>query len=402
MQLFKDLFYLGIIRDWVQFILRLLKPVVDTFTPPKPFSWQTLFWLSVFSAVVSLLIESPLVSSFVGQVGWVFLTLSVVWATQNLKFSFLGWTFRPGSWIGGAFIAWLLYFWDHTSFAFALTIWPIISAVISTIPRFLDLERGQVFKVPNVAYRQQLVTLYLTAMVVSCWLGFHFLVQEWLARYPSIALDDVYYSAFVVKVGQSFAEELPASSVGVSLLSIAEERLVQRLNNQPWSDTERWLIEQQQDRFATFQEQIWSEFRLQQRVAIPAQRSVFWKRSPSDAPVQEYPFWSLAVPEVSGSTAENDYVMQFSAAWKGPSAQQDGYQLNQRCAIAQVQPSPLLPSPRDLVPNRFPTTQELLRGQVAPEDFLPNPQDLIPNTSPQSRVPSTSVGCEPIRLIQPS
>jgi hypothetical protein len=398
MQLFKNLFYLGILRDWFQFVVRLFRPVVDTFTPPKPFSWQTLFWLSVFSAVVSLLIESLLISSFVGQVGWLFLTLSIIWATQNLKFSFLGWTFRPGSWIGGAFVAWLLYFWNHTSFAFALTVWPIISALISTIPRFLDLDRGQVFKVPNVAYRQQLVTIYLTAMIASCWFGFHFLVQEWLARYPSLALDDLHHSAFVVKVGQPFAQELPANSVGVSGLALAEQRLTQQLAGQPWTETERWLIAQGQNQFEDFQEQVQSSVQLQQQRAASARANqpVFWKRSPSDAPVQEYRFWSLMMPQVTNPTPENAYVMTLTAVWTGPSSDSRGYQLSKRCAIAEVPPGPLLPSPRDLLPDRLPTARELLQGEL-PDNLLPNPEDLLPNTSPQARVSTTSVTCEPTR-----
>lgn len=403
MQLFKDLFYLGIIKDFFQFFGRLLKPVIDTFTPPRSFSWQTLFWLSVFSAVVSFLIQTPLISSLVGQMGWIFLTLSVIWATQGVTWSFLGWTVRPGSGIGGAFVSWLLYFWDHTSFAFALIAWPMISAFISTIPRFLDLDRSQVFRLPGVEHRQQLATLYLTCAVLSCWIGFHFLVQSWLSSYPSLVLDDPHYSAFVVKVGESFAKGLPPDSVGVALLSNAEERLVQQLRGRPWTDTERWLIAENQREFRIFREQVMAEVQAQ---AQPSQNDspsqmLFWKRSPSDVPLQEFPFWTFPALEVVDVSSENEYLMSFTTSWKGPSSRLSGFYLNRRCAIAEVQPPSRLPSPREFLPERLPRPQDFITGNVSPETLFPERSpdaDLFPPDQP--RVPRTSVTCDPISDVQ--
>jgi hypothetical protein len=401
MQLFKNLFYLGILRDWLQFLKRLFTPVVNTFIPPKFFSWQTLFWLSVFSGVVSLLIVNAWISSFVGQVGWIFLTLSIVWATQPLKLTFLGWTFRPGSWIGAAFICWLLYFWNYTSFAFALILWPMVAAVISTIPRFLNLDRGQVFKLPNVAHRQKLITLYLTCAVLSCWITFHFVVQSWLARYPSLVLDDFSRSAFVVAVGQRFAEGLSPNSAGVRLLAIAEQQLVQQLNDQPWTDTERWLMQQQQQEFAGFREQVQMEFRRQLRPTPGQLRAPFWRRSPTDVPIQEQELWQFLTPQVINLNNANDYRISVIGLWLGPSSRTGSFQLRQQCRIAEVQPRLPLPSPGDFFPQELPRPQDFLSGQVSPQDLLPNPETLFPDPTPQPRLPVTTVGCEPVQVYPP-
>ncbi|NJL22103.1 MAG: DUF5357 domain-containing protein [Leptolyngbyaceae cyanobacterium SM1_3_5] len=68
------------------FFINLIVNIWQRAKPPKTFSWQTLLYLSIFSAVMSFLARTDYVKDALAALGWLFLTLSVAWALGGRKF----------------------------------------------------------------------------------------------------------------------------------------------------------------------------------------------------------------------------------------------------------------------------------------------------------------------------
>lgn len=275
--------------------------------PPKAFSWQTLVFLSLFSWLMSLLAVTAYVKDTLSAMGWLFLTLGVGWALSDWKFSLLGVTFYPGPWITGALLCmFLVEGWSDLPNSTAYILWPTLSAIIASLPKFI--KSGPALTFPNAAGRQQIVLLLLANMIISCWFGFHFLVRDWLRQFPSVAASDFRESAFVVKLTSPFNPQ-EVSSRGVPILETAAANMTQQLENRPWSATERWLLNIDREVAA---------------IEAEVKRGL--------APVAENALWSLRgqVPP-----SRQGYTVVLQAIWNGPSEQTVGYYLQKTCLVTQ-------------------------------------------------------------------
>jgi hypothetical protein len=295
---------LKLLRDI--FLVSLFLKLWKQLQPPTAFAWQTLILLSLFSWLMSVLAPTLYVREALSSMGWLFLTLGVGWGLSGKTFSipFLSLTLYPGPWVSGALTCiFLREGWGIPSSA-AYVLWPTISAAIASVSKFL--KPGPVLAIPNTAARQQIVFWLLSNMIISCWFGFHFLVQDWIRQYPSLLNENYSLSNFVVKVGA----QRPTASRGVAILEAAASQLTTDLESRPWAEVERWLLN------------INSEM-----AAIETQV----KAGLADA--EENSLWSLR-----GQIPPNlpRYTVVLQAIWQGPSAFQGGYYLQRSCLITQT------------------------------------------------------------------
>lgn len=294
----------------------IFKQLRKTLTPPKPDSWQTLLWLSVFSWAMSLLPVSQLIQGFIATCAWIFLIPGIHWFMHEEKFKVFDLTINVkkgltingiwlAPWITGALVCILLFSGitderDRTHIT--LLFWAPLSAIIAALPKFIAM--GPKVKKPDPPGRQELVILLLTNLLLSCWFQLFFLTQSWLVDYPSLLTEDLSKSAFVVK----FVNNRPPSR-GVTILEQAETVLKEELDGQSWSQVERWLLNLQPQ--------------MQQLENVVMTRI---------APVKENALWHLQGQVLP----RTEYQMQMMAVWQGPSADGTGYHLIKPCQMTRV------------------------------------------------------------------
>lgn len=285
----------------------------------KPFSWHTALLLSLLAWLVYLLVQDPGARQFVSLYGWFFLIIGTDWFFKDdkddkkkLKIPGLKLMIDYGPWITGALI--VLAFYSNRVLiqdaSTALVSWPLVSAGVIAFPQFLKPDiapKKSFFTVPakpNV--RQNLIVVALLAGLFSCWFQFHFLLQNVLQQYPSIAADDFSQSAFVVRTNPF----RPTSSGGTSLLNFAEAEVRENLNGRSWLEVQRWLRNIDTQTSAL-------EDAIKQEVygTTRSEESRFWRLNTK---------FEDAVP---------DDILTLQMRWVGPSSQDTGYSLEKQCFV---------------------------------------------------------------------
>jgi Family of unknown function (DUF5357) len=279
--------------------------------PKDAASWQTLIWLSVLSVVMGGLATAP-VQNIISSCGWVFLILGVWWFTYDepVKKALTWKRFNKlfiGPWIVGALICLALFGgwgWGQTPTAPMLITWPIISAMIAVIPKFVKSDpdrKTPIFVLPKGDPWKDIVLLFLINFLLSCWFQFYFVLQGWLEAYPSLLSDNFSNSAFVTDL----RPRVQRDSKGKLLLNRVEEVLKEQLDGKPWPEVERWLKDLNQQL---------PDLDTSARGKLPFAESAWWT--------------------VDGKVLPNaTYNLQLRALWRGPSSQPKGYAVTTNCRI---------------------------------------------------------------------
>lgn len=247
----------------MSYLLKLLddavRGLINVFRPKQAFSWQTALFLCLFSWAMAWAsvenfsggLEGVLPSdSPVGEgspepngmlpatralftMGWIFLTLSVGWlfAKEKIKIPFLGITLKPAIWVTSALTsAFLFEVWKPDTLSLVLMSWPLIFAAYAALSKVYIVSDNH-FTLPKPEVRQQMVITTLICLLASCWVRFHFVMQEWVFEdYPVLQLVDFRSSAFVVQVGES-----------PPVLAIADWTLQTELGRFPIPEARWWL-----------------------------------------------------------------------------------------------------------------------------------------------------------------
>jgi hypothetical protein len=300
--------FFRLLRDL--FFINLIGKAWQRAKPPKAFSWQTLLYLSLFSWVMSVLSRTEYVRDALAAMGWLFLTLGTAWALGGRKFKipFFDVVVQPGPWVSGA----LNCIFISASFpelpdSVPYILWPLISSFIASLTSFL--KPGPSLTIPKPSTRQNLAIVILANTILSCWIGFHFMVKDWLRDYPSIASGDFTRSTFVNQLGLPGQQRQRQISRGVSILDAAGSIISDRLNGRAWSETERWL--------------------LNLNTEIPQVEQEVRNRL---APVDENTLWRLQAQIPPGT----EYTVLLQALWQGPSSFANGYYLTRSCNVSRV------------------------------------------------------------------
>lgn len=299
------------------FITDIVKEIRKLLQPPQWASWQTLIFLSIFSAVVAALTTSPapqIAQRIISSFGWLFLVLGVWWFVYepNVKKKLTFFNLFLGPWIVGALIC--IWFFGTiegrtipTQAAFIS--WPPISSIVWAAPKFVKSDpktKSPIYTNPTKGHRQDIILLMLSNLVLSCWFQFYFQINTWMTQYPSLRADNLSRSAFVWRP-QEF-DKAAALSRGADILNLAAQRVRSDLEGKPWSEVERWL-EQLDRQVPELQQQVKSQ--------LPK--------------VAEAELWNLNANVISDA-----YDLQLRATWTGPTSRRGGYELSRICRIAQA------------------------------------------------------------------
>ncbi|AOY81466.1 DUF5357 family protein [Moorena producens JHB] len=314
--------------------LAVVDSLVKVLKPPKAFSWQALMWLTVFSYVMAGL-ATGFVQRLIASCGGIFFILFVYWVTAAAaKLRIAKKSLPLGAWITGALTSIYLFginlnvgeyqpeiqgistylFGIDSRDVSSLTFisWPLISALIAALPYILAVE----FKVkkPSPAERQYLVILFGSQLLISCWIQFYFVIQNWLVQYPSLLSDDFIHSSFVWKLPSA---QVTVLSRGVSILEGMEVQLKEELNEKSWSEVEKSLLKVNHQK-------------LLKEIEYQAKQS---------SPVAEDPLWKVTY-KFSSRESGYDYNLDLQANWNGPRSSPDTkpdyYSFTKSCRIKQV------------------------------------------------------------------
>ena len=323
---FKFFVQLSIFRRIRDFLGNQLQRAQSELKKVQPFSWQTALLLSLLSWLVVLLLQEPIAKKFVSFFGWFFLILGVDWALLGRLFTvpILGLKIRYGPWVTGAIVTLALYsnrllLQDVPS---ALTTYPLLSALIASLPKFL--RPGPEFRLPDPAGRQDIVLLLLLGSLYSCWFQLYFVLQDLVEQYPSVLADDFSRSGFVVRFDRSDTQV----SNGVPILNVTEATIRNELDRRTsWIETQQWLRD--------IQSQI-------PQIATIVRYEVFGRQPQT----KEYQLWRLNAKTLSNPQDPASLLLQLQALWYGSSSLGSGYILQRTCTVQQA----LLQIPNSLSP----------------------------------------------------
>lgn len=287
-------------------------------TLPSPFSWETLIILSLFSYYMAILADSW-VKHVLVNLGWIFLILGVYWATTSANQLRIGYKFPEkegfpvSPWITGALVSIYIFgvLENRTGQITPgmLVYWPIFSAILAAIPEFLSVDFK--LKSPPPNKRQNLVLLFTSQILLSCWFQFHFLVQDYVSQYPSVMADSFRNSAFVVK----WESPLPSAPPrGALFLDTIGNQLRDQLNTKPWPEIERLLLDKERKK-------------LIESATNRAKKQL--------SPTLEDDLWTI---NSNVSSKGSGYNLKLNALWQGPRATNQPKTLTKSCQITPFYP----------------------------------------------------------------
>ena len=319
-----------------------MKKIIDQFQARfkdvQPFSGTTALLLGIFSWLVYLLIREPAAKELVALTGWFFLIIGTDWVLfkKTITIQPLGLKITYGPWVTGALLTLALY---SNRFLIqdvqtALVSWPLLSGIIAAIP-FVLKTGPQIKKFDDFLpfERQYLVLLALISILLSCWIQFHFLLDNLLQQYPSLLADrHVGKSAFIVRVNP------PPVSKGVSILDTAEamirEELRQgELRGRSWADGQRLLLNVQTET---------SPIRPFNMAPVIAEKVFGNSLGIQEAPLWLYnaQFFPSNIDNAPGAQSPWYGTLLLQAIWRGPSSQPHGYTLDKSCRVPREPDAP--------------------------------------------------------------
>lgn len=252
----------------------------EIFKPPRAYCWQTLFRLSLFSALMSA-IARGFIGEIIAILGYFLLIVSLAWLGIESR-----WQSTP--WLVAALICTLLWGLLKIQPQILILLWFPLSAIVASLASFIS--QNLEFKLPLPKEGQGIMILLEIQILLACWVQFYFLCNDWLQQYPSLLLEDFSKSQFVLSMDFS-----PLSQPRGRLILEGMQRLLeQKVNNRPWIEVRAWLQESDREDFiSTFQKNILEEL---------------------DAPLEDS-LWKL---ESQLSATSSGYQFKLSAQWQGP------------------------------------------------------------------------------------
>ncbi|MEA5580311.1 septal junction protein FraD [Nodularia harveyana UHCC-0300] len=314
--LFKD------VLVFLNFFVGIYEGIKKLFIPPKAYSWQTFIYLSAFSWFLSFF-SVGYVKTIIAFLGWLFLIAGTAWYTTEDPLRVPG-TFMP---VGALITGFLISVFAFSNSENMLTprtiiLWPTISAIITAIPDFVEgTDTSTTAKIPKPEVREKIIILVGSCMLISCWIQFYFVMDNWLTQYPTLLTDNFERSTFVVRIAapelridteaepQPKVQKIPKN--GVNILDAVEIRVEKQLNQRPWSEVEKWLLD------ATTEVGKLGDQVLNQTLGE----------------YEESKLWRVEARVVN---IKSGYRLDLVSIWDGPSSNRQGYYLQKSCTVEPI------------------------------------------------------------------
>jgi hypothetical protein len=306
----------------VNFLGKIIDYLAKELKPPRPFSWQTLILLSLFSAAmayVATLVPSPtsFVHNFIKFCGWFFLILGAIWWQLEKPLKLFG--LKVGWWAIAIPIDVLIF--THINYSFKSLPFislPILAGFLSLIRIFFRRTFYPTFPPPEL--RLSATIIFLIHVLMSCWIQFYFVLSDWSSDYPTLTSENLDRSSFVF----DFRWVDRRRDRGEYAIETMEGFLKSNIQGKPWENVRQFM----------------------QNLEIRPGRLDL------DEPVKgrmvqlpENSLWSFKANSVQTNAG---YRLQLLAIWEGPRMEKEQFYFEKLCEISQnfVQPrSPDSPLP---------------------------------------------------------
>jgi hypothetical protein len=305
--LLKDLLFI------FKFLEDIYKGIQKLLLPPKAYAWQTLIYLSVFSWGLSYFATSP-IKEMIALFGWLFLIAGTAWYTTDDPVRVPA-TFMPVGALITGFLVSVFAFGNEKDGITANTIvlWPTMAALITGIPSFFTGTGTEAkAQLPKPEERQKLIILLGSCMLISCWIQFYFVMDGWIQQYPSLLSDNFRRSAFVVRTDVAPNN----TNNGVFILNKLQPLVERRIDQQPWSEVEKWL-----QNAGTNLAVLYEEVKLDKRLRDYEEKEL-WRIEPR-----------ITNPNLR---KKDEYLLDIFSVWTGPSSNSRGYYLKKSCQIRPI------------------------------------------------------------------
>ncbi|WP_293147223.1 MULTISPECIES: DUF5357 family protein [unclassified Microcoleus] len=272
--------------------------------PPKVVHWKTPLLLSIFLALltVAAITDWP-TRTLMFDMSWLFFTLSMGLLTSQQPFTIKKVSLSP--WVTSILIGlWLLIRLPSDRKEIAWISGPIIAVIILGVIEIWNNESKR--QGLRALVRPQFLMITLIHLLISCWFGFHFLIQGWIEQYPSVLSQDLRKSDYVV----TFQPPTINRSRGVVILNAMDRYLQNEARTKPWAQVEQMLIDIDNERF------------FLKNQALKTIRLV-----PEDAS------WEVKTSIVQG---ESRYQLQMQATWLGLVFRPEIYSLTKSCEVVDI------------------------------------------------------------------
>ncbi|CDM98651.1 MAG: DUF5357 family protein [Limnospira sp. PMC 1291.21] len=165
-------------------LVKNVTSVVNTVKPPKLYHWKSVVIVGLLAWLVSSLLTDNIErSNSIANLSWILLTAGISWRTNQHPFIIRGVSLSP--WITGTLITVLV---DQETAeqlpTFAITVWPIICACFVFLIQLIDAKFKLRPTPPLIS--GPFLLLILGHVVMSCWISFYFLVDDWIQEYPDL------------------------------------------------------------------------------------------------------------------------------------------------------------------------------------------------------------------------
>lgn len=280
------------------------KKVQKAMIPPKVVHWKTPLLLSIFLALLSVAAVTDMPTrTTIADMSWLLFTISMGALTCQQPFVIYGISLSP--WVTSFLIGlWLLVRLPAENKEIAWIAGPLIAVVIAAIIEIWKSESK--WERVRALARPQFVIFTLSHVLISCWFGFHFLIQGWLQQYPSVLSENLRGSDYVV----TFQGPTINRSRGVVILNEMEKYLKQEARTKPWPQIEQMLIDIDNERFFLRNEVL-------KRI----------KTVPEDAR------WDVKTSIVQG---QSRYQLNMQATWLGLVFRPEIYSFSKSCEVIDI------------------------------------------------------------------
>ncbi|MBO0347622.1 DUF5357 family protein [Phormidium pseudopriestleyi FRX01] len=255
----------------------------------------------------------------------IFFVLGTAWWQWERPIKLFG--IKIGPWIVGMLLSIILLDdlpenWRHQAM---IVTWPLLTASVRSLPKFF---RGQLLPSwPTISIRKELTVMFVFHVLISLWLQFGFLLNQWMINYPSLLTEDFARSSFAIAWGIQ-APEIPPGNIMIN-------------------EMEAFLREQIEGQQSPRANQVISGL-LENRIEID---KTVKKRLPD---IEENELWKLRGTVIQRQAG---YGITLFAIFQGLPLAQEEYYLEKSCEISRTfrQPGPA---------SSPPPTEALERAQM--------------------------------------
>lgn len=283
----------------------LMNRLAQSLKPPRPFSWETVILLSLFSWLMVLLtgqwgLKADVSHQIITIFAITFSLIGVTWAQIKHPWKLWGLEIWPGM---AALILCILMFrlWPDNWLYLTCITWPILWGGFAAGSIFFNSQKSGL---SQAEISLKIIILMLVSCLASTWVQFAFLIDDWSEEYPTIIAGDLSQSTFVVRVNRA----TPPDNRGAAILEAMTTFLQSQVEGKRWQEVKAWITKLTK-----------GELESSVKVRLPQYGENQW--------------WEL---QAAIAQTETGYKLELFALWKGPQTKSKIDYFRKICEIRQI------------------------------------------------------------------